>query len=59
MMGADTTLWPEILAWNGSVLGQLTPRHAFDPTLTTGVAVVVAVGAVTSAVVGRRFSTRR
>ena len=59
MMGTDATLWPEIPAWNGSVLGQLTPRHAFDPTLTTGVAVVVAVGAVALAVVGRRFSTRR
>ena len=59
MMGTDATLWPEIPAWNGSVLGQLTPRHAFDPTLTTGVAVVVAVGAVVLAVVGRRFSTRR
>jgi hypothetical protein len=58
-MRADTTLWPEMLAWNGSVLGQLTPRHAFDPTLTTGIAVVVAVGAVALAVVGRRFSTRR
>ena len=59
MMGADATVWSEIPAWNGSVLGQLTPRHAFDPTLTTGVAVVVAVGAVALAVVGRRFSTRR
>ncbi|WP_390209121.1 hypothetical protein [Halobellus marinus] len=59
MMGTDATLCPEIPAWNGSVLGQLTPRHAFDPTLTTGVAVVVAVGAVALAVVGRRFSTRR
>jgi len=59
MMGADATVWSEIPAWNGSVLGQLTPRHAFDPTLTTGVAVVVAVGAVVLAVVGRRFSTRR
>lgn len=58
MMGTDATLWPEIPAWNGSVLGQLTPRHAFDPTLTTGVAVVVPVGAVALAVVGRRFSTR-
>ena len=59
MIGTDATLWPEIPVWNRSVLGQLTPRHAFDPTLTTGVAVVVALGAVALAVVGRRFSTRR
>jgi hypothetical protein len=59
MMRADTTLWSEIPAWNGSVLGHLTPHHAFDPTLTTGVAVVVALGGVALAVVGRRFSTRR
>jgi len=59
MMGADATLCSEMPAWNGSVLGQLTPRHAFDPTLTTGAAVMVAVGAVALAVVGRRFSTRR
>jgi hypothetical protein len=49
----------EIPAWTGWVLGQLTPRHAFDPTLTTVVAVVVAVGAVVVPVVGRRFQTRR
>jgi hypothetical protein len=40
-----------------AVLGQLTPHHAFDPTLTTVVAVAVAAGAVVVSVVGRRFST--
>jgi hypothetical protein len=48
-----------IPTWNGAVPGQLTPHHAFDPTLTTVVAVVIAVGAVALAVVGKRFSTRR
>ncbi|MBS3761086.1 MAG: hypothetical protein KGY43_06435 [Halodesulfurarchaeum sp.] len=59
MMWTNAMSWSEIPTWNGSVLGQLTPRHAFDPTLTTVVAVVVAVGAVALAVAGRRFSTRR
>jgi hypothetical protein len=58
-MWTNAMSWSEIPTWNGSVLGQLTPRHAFDPTLTTVVAVVVAIGAVVLPVVGRRFSTRR
>lgn len=58
-MWTNAILWSEIATWNGLVLGQLTPHHAFDPTVTTVVAVVVAVGAVTLPVVGRRFLTRR
>lgn len=45
--------------WTGSILGQLTPHHALDPTLTTVIGVVVAAGAVVLTVVGRRFATRR
>jgi hypothetical protein len=59
MMWTNATLWSGIPTWKGAVLGQLTPRHAFDPTLTTVVAVVIAVVAVALVVVGRRFSTNR
>jgi hypothetical protein len=59
MMLTNAISWSETLTWTGSVLAQLTPRHAFDPTLTTVVAVVVAVEAVVLMLVGRRFSTRR
>ncbi|WP_324760936.1 hypothetical protein [Haloarcula montana] len=53
------TSWSEICTLNGSIVGQLTPRHAFDPTLTTVVAVMAAVGTVILSVIGRRFVTRR
>ncbi len=58
-MWTNAASWPTVLARAGPVVGQLTPRHAFDPTLTTVVAVTTAVGAVVLSVVGRRFLTRR
>ncbi|MFC7078242.1 hypothetical protein [Haloarcula halophila] len=53
------TSWSEIFTLSGSIVGQTTPRHAFDPTLTTVVAVIAAVGAVILSVTGRRFVTKR
>lgn len=58
-MPTSATSSSAVLAWIGSVPGQTTPHHAFDPALTTVVAVVVAVAAVGLALVGRRSSTRR
>ena len=58
-MGMNTRSWSEIPAWSGFVPGQLTPHQAFDPTLTTVVAVTVSVGAVVSPIVGRQFLARR
>ena len=59
MMWTNATLWSELLTSNGSIIGQLTPRHAFDPTLTTVVAVVAGLSAVVLAVVCRRLFTKR
>jgi len=55
----NPTPWPQILTLRGSIVGQLTPRHAFDPMLTTVVAVMTAVGTVVVSVIGWRFVTRR
>jgi hypothetical protein len=58
-MVINPTPWPQILTLRGSIVGQLTPRHAFDPMLTTVVAVMTAVGTVVVSVIGWRFVTRR
>lgn len=56
-------MWPNTPPWSvtqsGSVVGQSAPHHAFDPTLTTVVALGAAVAAVAVLLVGRRGSTTR
>jgi len=49
------TFWSEV---RGGALGQLTPRHAFSPTLTTLLAVLVSLVTVTLVIIGRQFLTR-
>lgn len=50
------TFWSEV---RGGAFGQLTPRHAFNPTLTTLLAVLVSLATAALVVIGRQFLTRR